>query len=175
MSMTEDTPPQSLSYHVSRETNVDYHQLALGIREEGFRRYVSGFDKIVFTNGCFDLFHAGHLHTLRHAYDLAGPNGAVVVGMNDDAGVSRLKGEGRPIVNIDNRAMLVVSLKYVDFVVTFTEDTPARLIEVLRPDVVVKGGDYEEADVISSGYPVSIAPYVEGLSTTDIIERVKKL
>jgi rfaE bifunctional protein nucleotidyltransferase chain/domain len=127
---------------------------------------------VVFTNGCFDILHAGHVRTLETAKSFGD---VLVVGVNSDASVRRLKGEKRPIVPERERAELVAALHPVDYVVLFAEDTPIPTIEVLEPDVHVKGGDYTVEDlpetpvVRAHGGRVEVVPFVEGLSTTDII------
>ena len=162
---------------VSEHQNVDYNEVAQNIRAEGFKRYVAGFDRLVFTNGCFDLLHAGHLSTLRHAFELAGSTGAVVVGLNTDDSVRRLKGPARPIIDENSRGQLLVSLKYVDFVVTFDEDTPLRLIEALRPNAIVKGGDYHDVTTVVGHdlAEVVITPYMGAVSTSEIIAKIRSL
>lgn len=126
---------------------------------------------VVFTNGCLDILHAGHLSTLRYAKD-AGD--ILVVGVNDDAGVRRLKGDGRPAVPLADRAALLASLGAVDFVVPFSEDTPTALIDIAKPAFIVKGGQYREAEVVGADRaPVLYAPHIDGRSTTSIIERIR--
>jgi len=129
----------------------------------------------VFTNGCFDLLHAGHLHVLRAAKE-AGD--LLTVGLNTDASVRKLKGKGRPLMGEGERAELLAALDPVDYVVLFSEETPRRLIEALEPDVLVKGGDYQAdrivgADVVRGrGGQVLVVPLREGLSTSSLIERI---
>ena len=132
---------------------------------------------IVFTNGVFDLLHAGHVDVLcaaRRAGD------ALVVGVNSDASVQRLKGPGRPVRNGGERAYLVAALECVDVVVVFDEDTPLELITALQPDIIVKGGDYAPdsvvgADVVRArGGRVVIVPLTPGHSTTSTIARVRE-
>lgn len=119
-----------------------------------------GYQRVVFTNGCFDILHAGHMSTLIHAKRMAGPQGAVIVGINDDESVKRLKGKDRPFFNVRDRAWMLLNLRSVDHVVTFSEDTPLELISALHPDVIVKGGDYIQQDVVGKEFAlVSIAPY----------------
>jgi len=146
------------------------------IRETGFQHYGSnGYSRIVFTNGCFDILHEGHLKLLRECKKLAGPRGAVVVGVNSDASIKRIKGDKRPINNEKSRCMLLISLKFVDHVTTFDEDTPENLITTLKPDVIVKGGDYKPEDVVGNKVaPVIIVPIVEGVSTTEFIRKIKE-
>ena len=130
--------------------------------------------KIVFTNGCFDVLHAGHLALLKQAKD---EGDILVVGVNSDASVSRLKGKMRPINPLGDRMALLAGLKVVDFVLSFEEDTPLALIESLLPDVLVKGGDYTRdmvvgADLVESrGGKVVIVATLEGRSTTSILKR----
>jgi D-beta-D-heptose 7-phosphate kinase/D-beta-D-heptose 1-phosphate adenosyltransferase len=132
-------------------------------------------EQIVFTNGCFDLLHPGHIHLLNRAKELGGH---LVVGLNSDASVRRLKGPNRPILHERDRAALVSSLDCVDLVVAFQEDTPELLIETLRPDILVKGSDYRPEEVVgravveSYGGQVRLLPLLEGYSTTAIADRV---
>jgi D-beta-D-heptose 7-phosphate kinase/D-beta-D-heptose 1-phosphate adenosyltransferase len=132
--------------------------------------------KIVFTNGCFDLLHPGHIRLLTEARSLGD---LLVVGLNSDASVRRLKGPERPILSEHDRAQVLGGLDAVDFVVLFEEDTPEKLIEVVRPDVLVKGGDYTESAVVgapfvrSYGGRVELIPLVEGRSTSSMLSRVK--
>lgn len=145
------------------------------------RRRVTGWkmtgSKVVFTNGVFDILHAGHLRSLLQA---SGFGKYLVVGLNSDASVKRLKGEMRPVINQEHRALLLSALTCVDMVVIFDEDTPLQLIETLMPDVLVKSADYTPEniagarEVIANGGEVKITPLVEGLSTTNIIEKIKK-
>lgn len=131
--------------------------------------------KIVFTNGCFDILHAGHVDYLRKARKLGD---CLVVGVNSDSSVRRLKGNTRPINNIADRMVLLSALEFVDYVVPFEEDTPAELIKAVLPDVLVKGGDYNLKDIVGAdtviergGYVTTI-PFVEGKSTTRIINKI---
>ncbi|HEX6925262.1 MAG TPA: D-glycero-beta-D-manno-heptose 1-phosphate adenylyltransferase [Longimicrobiaceae bacterium] len=134
-------------------------------------------DRVVFTNGCFDVIHRGHVEYLRAARELGD---RLIVGLNGDDSVRRLKGEGRPLNEFEDRALVLASMEFVDAVVRFDEDTPLRLIEAILPDVLVKGGDYrpEEivgaAEVIAAGGRVEVVPLVPGRSTSSIIERVKE-
>lgn len=152
----------------------DYDAYAREIREIGLERFPGeGYNRIVFTNGCFDLVHPGHLEVLAYAKEVAGGRGAVVVGLNSDDSIARLKGPGRPIMDEYARATLLINLRSVDHVVTFDEDTPLELISALRPNVIVKGGDYLQKDVIGNQFAlVLLCPLVEGYSTTSIEERI---
>ncbi|MCS7176868.1 MAG: D-glycero-beta-D-manno-heptose 1-phosphate adenylyltransferase [Candidatus Kapabacteria bacterium] len=131
--------------------------------------------RLVFTNGCFDVLHLGHVRYLEQARRLGD---VLIVGVNSDASVRRLKGEKRPLRSEQERAALVAALKPVDFVTIFDEDTPTALIAELRPDVLVKGGDYQYeqiagAELVRSwGGEVVILPYVEGYSTTRFVEEL---
>jgi rfaE bifunctional protein nucleotidyltransferase chain/domain len=133
--------------------------------------------KIVFTNGVFDILHQGHIASLSEA---ASYGHILIVGVNADASVKRLKGETRPINSEQSRALLIASLVMIDAVLIFEEDTPLHLITNILPDVLVKGGDYTleqivgAKEVIANGGEVKIAPIVEGFSTTRIIEKMRK-
>ena len=135
-------------------------------RDQGFR--------IVFTNGCFDLLHRGHVEYLSKAADMGD---VLVVGLNTDASVRRLKGPTRPINKEDDRALLLSALSFVDAVVLFGEDTPYELIREIRPDVLVKGADYRREEIVgydivtSYGGRVETIPFVDGYSTTKLINR----
>jgi D-beta-D-heptose 7-phosphate kinase/D-beta-D-heptose 1-phosphate adenosyltransferase len=132
--------------------------------------------RLVFTNGCFDLLHVGHVRYLAAARALGD---ALLVAANSDASVRALKGPGRPLMNEAERAEMLAALAAVDFVTVFEEDSPRRLIAELLPDVLVKGGDYAldeihgREEVEAAGGQVLALPFVEGASTTGIIERVK--
>jgi len=134
--------------------------------------------RIVFTNGCFDILHKGHLHSLSEA---ASFGDVLVVGANADASVQKLKGPHRPINNQNDRALVLASLVVTDVIVIFEEDTPQALIEALQPDVLVKGGDYTveqiagAADVLRRGGEVKIVPLVAGYSTTGLIQKIHSL
>ena len=133
---------------------------------------------ISFTNGCFDILHPGHIASLA---DAAREADFLVVGLNSDASARRLKGEGRPVMNEQSRALLLASLVMVDAVVIFEEDTPLELIELVQPDVLVKGGDYSidqivgAKEVIAAGGRVVINPIVPGFSTTGLIGKIQSL
>lgn len=132
--------------------------------------------KIVFTNGCFDVLHFGHVHYLLQAKELGD---VLVVGLNSDDSVRRLKGPSRPINGEKERAFVLAALACVDYVVVFEEDTPKELIETVRPDVLVKGGDYALDQIVGAdfvtrnGGSVTTLPFVEGFSSTRIIEQLK--
>jgi D-beta-D-heptose 7-phosphate kinase/D-beta-D-heptose 1-phosphate adenosyltransferase len=132
---------------------------------------------LVFTNGCFDLLHPGHVEYLHRARSLGD---ALVVGLNSDDSVRRLKGAGRPLVGERDRAGVLAGLASVDAVTLFAEDTPRELVAELLPDVLVKGGDYAPAQVVGAkeveeaGGRVVIVPFVEGYSTTSLVDRIRK-
>ncbi|HRI21656.1 MAG TPA: D-glycero-beta-D-manno-heptose 1-phosphate adenylyltransferase [Panacibacter sp.] len=133
---------------------------------------------IAFTNGCFDILHEGHIYSLSQAAKEAD---ILIVGVNADAGVKKLKGENRPVNNQYSRSLLMASLLIVDAVVIFEEDTPLELIKLIQPHVLVKGGDYTieqiagAKEVIANGGKVIINPIIEGFSTTGIIEKIRQL
>jgi rfaE bifunctional protein nucleotidyltransferase chain/domain len=133
--------------------------------------------KIVFTNGVFDILHKGHIFSLSQA---AAEADFLIVGLNSDASVKRLKGETRPVNNEESRALILASLIMVDAVVVFEEDTPLELIKSIMPDVLVKGGDYTieqiagAKEVIANGGRIVINPIIGGFSTTGIIDKGKK-
>jgi D-beta-D-heptose 7-phosphate kinase/D-beta-D-heptose 1-phosphate adenosyltransferase len=132
--------------------------------------------KIVFTNGCFDILHPGHLQVLHQA---AIYGDYLIVGLNSDASVKRLKGATRPINDEKSRALIIANLIMVDAVILFEEDTPLELIKALMPNVLVKGGDYTvnqivgANEVLLNGGKVEIIPTLNGFSTTSIIEKIK--
>ncbi|MGL5054173.1 MAG: D-glycero-beta-D-manno-heptose 1-phosphate adenylyltransferase [Fusobacteriaceae bacterium] len=131
--------------------------------------------KVVFTNGCFDILHVGHL---RYMNEAKRQGDVLIVGVNSDASVRRLKGETRPINSENDRAEMLSGLEAVDFTVIFTEDTPISLIEDIKPSIHVKGGDYKKEDlpetviVEKHGGEVRILTFVEGKSTTNIVNKI---
>lgn len=133
---------------------------------------------ISFTNGCFDILHRGHIASLSQA---AAEADFLVVGVNSDSSTKKLKGEGRPINDEQSRAILLASLLIVDAVVIFKEDTPLELIKAVKPDFLVKGGDYTLDEIVGSrevmeyGGKVIINPIVTGFSTTNILEKIARL
>jgi len=129
--------------------------------------------KIVFTNGCFDLIHIGHVRSLKEAKKLGD---VLVVGLNSDRSVSLIKPR-RPIIPQEQRAEILVSLDMIDYVSLFDEETPYELIKLIQPDVLVKGGDWEKEDVVGADIAKEThsIPYIQGISTTEIIEKIKKL
>lgn len=134
--------------------------------------------KIVFTNGCFDILHLGHIEYLAHARDLGH---VLIVGLNSDESVRRLKGQHRPVNKENAREVTLAALGFVDGVVVFNEDTPQKLIELVQPDVLVKGKDYDGklivgADIVKArGGEVVTIEIVKGYSTTHTIEKIRKV
>lgn len=132
--------------------------------------------RLVFTNGCFDLIHRGHVEYLHAARSLGD---ALVVAVNTDASVERLKGPGRPAVPQGDRALVLAALESVDAVTLFHEDTPRELLAALVPDVLVKGGDYSAEEIVgkeeveAAGGHVEVIPFIEGRSTTQLINRIQ--
>jgi rfaE bifunctional protein nucleotidyltransferase chain/domain len=141
-----------------------------GLRQEG--------KTIVFTNGCFDILHVGHVRYLREAKKLGD---VLVLALNSDTSVRAIKGEKRPLVPEDERADIMAALESIDYVILFDDPTPQRLIEYLRPDILVKGGDWAEgaiagADFVkAAGGRVLTIPLTEGRSTTNIVEKIRQV
>ena len=147
--------------------------------EEALKRFSPSFRnsrRIVFTNGCFDVLHRGHIYYLSRARELGD---VLVVGLNNDASVTRLKGPGRPVNNLEARAEVLGALAFVDYIIVFAEETPLHLITLLAPDVLVKGGDYSREEIVGSrevtarGGQVVTIPLLEGYSSSSIIDRTK--
>ena len=145
--------------------------------EEAEKLFTPSFrkqNKMVFTNGCFDLMHRGHVYSMSRAREMGD---LLVVGLNSDASVSKLKGSGRPVNLQQARAEVLAAMAFVDFVIIFHEDTPLNLIRTVRPHILVKGGDYKEEDVVgyievtSWGGRVEIIPLLKGYSTSAIIKK----
>ncbi len=133
-------------------------------------------EKVVFSNGCFDIVHRGHIEVLARTADLGTK---FIIGLNSDSSIKELKGECRPIISEDSRAILLAALSFVDAIVLFSEDTPINLISTLVPDVLAKGGDYEIETIVGheivqeNGGEVILVPFVDGFSSTNIIEKIK--
>ena len=132
--------------------------------------------KIVFTNGCFDLIHLGHIDVLARSSDLGD---ILIIGVNSDSSIQKLKGENRPIIEEDSRVKQLAALEFVDAVVLFHEDTPQKLIEKIKPDVITKGGDYKAENIVGNEVvtqkngQVVIIPLTQGYSTTSILKKIK--
>ena len=146
------------------------------LRRERERLRAAG-KRLVFTNGCFDILHVGHVRYLAQARALGD---ALVVAVNSDRSVRELKGAGRPVMSAEERAELLAALASVDYVTVFDDESPRRLIAEVLPDVLVKGGDYQldeihgREEVEAAGGRVLSLPFIEGASTTSVIERVRK-
>jgi D-beta-D-heptose 7-phosphate kinase/D-beta-D-heptose 1-phosphate adenosyltransferase len=136
------------------------------------KRYKENAKRIVFTNGCFDILHVGHVKYLQEAKSFGD---VLIVGLNSDASVKRLKGPTRPVNTAEDRAYLLAALEAVDFVVPFEEDTPYELIKMIAPDVLVKGGDYEGKEVVGTEFAneLKLVQFVDGKSTTKTIEKIQ--
>ncbi|MBI1308212.1 MAG: D-glycero-beta-D-manno-heptose 1-phosphate adenylyltransferase [Bacteroidetes bacterium] len=158
--------------HLDKIESKFYNRESIGDKAEKWR---SEGKKIVFTNGCFDLVHLGHIDYLSKAADLGD---VLIVGLNSDASVSALKGEHRPLQNETSRMHIMAAFSFVDAVVVFGESTPLELINRIKPDVLVKGGDYTEETVVGAkevkayGGKVALIPFVEGYSTTAIERQI---
>jgi len=130
--------------------------------------------KIVFTNGCFDILHKGHISYLSQASELGD---LLVIGLNSDSSVQRLKGKNRPVQDQSSRAIILAALEFVNYVIIFEEDTPLNLIKHVRPDILVKGGDYKKEEIVgyefvtSNGGEIRIIEFIEGYSSSSIIEK----
>ena len=133
-------------------------------------------NKIVFTNGCFDIIHKGHIEVLANTADLGNK---LIIGLNSDQSIQKIKGEGRPIIDEQSRAILLSALSFVDAIILFSEETPLKLIGALLPDVLAKGGDYEIKNIVGNkivqqnGGKVKIVPLIDGYSSTSIIKKIK--
>ncbi|MEI0602889.1 D-glycero-beta-D-manno-heptose 1-phosphate adenylyltransferase [Brachyspira alvinipulli] len=127
--------------------------------------------RIVFTNGCFDILHRGHVEYLQKARELGD---LLVLGLNSDSSVKRLKGESRPINNENDRAVVLAALECITYISIFDEDTPLELIKIVKPDILVKGGDYKIEDVVGREYSKEtvLIDFVNGYSTTNIIKKI---
>lgn len=133
---------------------------------------------VVLTNGCFDLLHGGHVHLFRQAKKLGD---VLVVAVNEDASIQRLKGPFRPIFPLEERLEVLEAVEYIDYLVSFSQDTPQELIAALIPDVLVKGGDWASDEVVGrdvvegAGGRVVVIPYLPGYSSTEIINKIRAL
>ena len=156
-------------------TTINNKLLSREALETKLAEWRSAGETIVFTNGCFDILHRGHVEYLAQAADLGDK---LIVGLNTDASVKRLKGESRPVNDEKSRALLLSALQFVDAVVFFDEDTPYELIKQVQPDILVKGNDYKPEEIVgydivtAKGGKVLTIDLVEGFSTTNIISRM---
>ncbi len=132
--------------------------------------------KIVFTNGCFDIIHKGHIEVLARTADLGDK---LIIGLNSDNSIQKLKGEKRPIIDENSRIILLAALDFVDAIILFSEETPLNLITTLKPDILAKGGDYKVDTIVGhevvqkNGGKVVLIPFVDGFSSTNIINKIK--
>lgn len=146
--------------------------------KEGLKRVIRLLKKkrkrIVFTNGCFDVIHFGHVKYLEDARE---KGDTLIVGLNSDESVKKIKGPGRPVIGERDRARVIAALEAVDYVTLFNEKTPLELIKYLSPDILVKGGDWGKKDIVGRDFVKKVVtiPYVLGRSTSVIIDRIKKL
>lgn len=135
-------------------------------------------EKIIFSNGCFDIIHPGHMEYLSKARDMGTK---LIIGLNSDDSVQRLKGENRPVMNQNNRALMLACMHFIDAVIIFDEETPYELIKSIQPDILVKGADYNPEDiagydiVMDKGGSVKTIDLTEGFSTTAMIQKIKDL
>lgn len=156
-------------------TTIKNKLLSRKALETKLAEWRSAGETIVFTNGCFDILHRGHVEYLAQAADLGDK---LIVGLNTDASVKRLKGESRPVNDEKSRALMLSALQFVDVVVFFGEDTPYELIKQVQPDILVKGNDYKPEEIVgydivtAKGGKVLTIDLVEGFSTTNIIKRL---
>ncbi len=160
---------EQAAHHGGVTTHAKLKNLVDSARKKG--------EKIVFTNGCFDILHAGHVRYLQQAAELGE---RLIVAVNSDDSVKKLKGDERPINNLKSRMEVLASLRCVDWVVDFNDETPATLIKELMPDLLVKGGDYKREEIVGfdtvtgNGGDVVVIPFVDGFSTTSVIEKARK-
>ena len=156
-------------------TFTDYKITAISEIAGQVRKWRKEGRSLVFTNGCFDLLHAGHIRYLQTAAAFAD---MLILGLNSDSSVRKLKGLNRPIMSQGDRALLLSAIEAIDCIVIFDEETPARLIETVLPDVLVKGGDYIAEDIVGyktvteNGGRVEVVNYIEGKSTTGIVNLI---
>jgi len=158
-----------LSYEEITAKNITLEQ-ALDLFNPSFRKKY----RLVFTNGCFDILHRGHIYYLSRARAVGD---ILVVGLNTDTSVSKLKGPGRPVNDQQARAEVLGGLAFVDYIILFSEETPLKLISSLKPDILIKGGDYRKEDIVgyeevrSWGGRVETIPLLEGYSSTSILDK----
>lgn len=156
---------------------MNNHQYQLDHSIDAITSHKQCDKKIVFTNGCFDILHVGHIRYLSEARSLGD---ILVVGVNSDESVRNLKGPSRPINSLSDRALLLSELVCVDYVVSFKEQTPLKLIKMIMPDILVKGGDYTldtivgSSEVIDAGGKVELLQFHDGYSSTNYIDKIKK-
>ena len=147
------------------KTLANLQEIILKLKNQG--------KQIVFTNGCFDILHLGHLKILKEAKK---KGDILIVGVNSDFSIKKIKGKKRPILNEKTRTHILESIEFVDYVILFKEETPYKLIKTLKPDILVKGGDWIESEIIGGEFVKKVCrvKIYPGYSTTDIIDRIKK-
>ncbi|HIF29557.1 MAG: D-glycero-beta-D-manno-heptose 1-phosphate adenylyltransferase [bacterium] len=156
---------------------MDNNQYQLEHSIDAIQVHKHNSKKIVFTNGCFDILHVGHIRYLAEAKSLGD---ILIIGINSDKSVKKLKGPSRPINSLSDRALILSELKSIDYVVSFEEQTPLELIKMIMPDVLVKGGDYTidtvvgSNQVIDAGGEVTLLKFHDGYSSTNYIDKIKK-
>ncbi len=161
--------------HLNSIQNKIYTLLDL---EKQIEKWRSAGDKIVFTNGCFDILHKGHIEVLAKTSNLGN---RLIIGLNSDSSIKNLKGENRPILEEDSRALLLAALQFVDAVILFSEKTPFQLISEIVPDILSKGGDYKIEEIVGyevvqqNGGKVITIPLTEGFSTSNIIDKIQNV
>ena len=144
--------------------------------ERQMEKWKSAGDKIVFTNGCFDILHRGHIDVLAKTADLGDK---LIIGLNSDSSIRKLKEDNRPIVDEKSRALLLAAFSFVDAIVLFSEQTPLNLIAEIKPDILAKGGDYKITEIVwhevvqQNGGEVITIPLTEGFSSTNIIDKIQ--
>ncbi len=151
----------------------------IGIKEiKGIRQVLKDEEKrVVFTNGCFDIIHRGHIEYLKEAKSFGD---VLIIGVNSDVSMQKIKGAERPIIPLEDRLYILSHVTFVDFLIPFDEETPEYVIREVLPDVLVKGGDYTEKEILGAdlvkahGGKVKIVPYIEGKSSSAIIEQIVK-
>ena len=155
-----------------REKIITTNKLVLKIRQ-----WKKNKVKIAFTNGCFDILHLGHLEILTKSKEFGD---RLIVAVNSDESVRKLKGKERPVNDFQTRSNMLASFSFVDYVVEFSDDTPKKLIQIIKPDFLIKGGDYKKKDIVgndivsSYGGETIIIPLIDGLSTTNTINKLNK-
>ena len=160
--------------NLDRLTNKIYSLATLKIKVEEWKQ---NGEKIVFTNGCFDLVHRGHIEVLAKTADLGN---RLIIGLNSDISIRKLKGKSRPIIDELSRTILLAALEFVDAIVLFNNQIPLNLISTLLPDILAKGGDYKIEDIIGheiiikNGGEVITIPLTDGFSTTSIVDKISK-
>ena len=162
---------------MSHHKNLNSKIYNLDILTNKVEQWKKSGDKIVFTNGCFDIIHRGHIELLASTADLGNK---LIIGLNSDLSIQKIKGKGRPIIDEDSRAILLSALSFVDAIILFSEDTPLKLISSLLPDVLAKGGDYEIKNIVGNeivqrnGGKIKLVSFLDGFSSTTIIDKIKK-